>query len=73
MNKQYNLQNESAFKRKLSTYHDGKLVESKVYDIDKLDDEIAKLEENGYVYGYTQEEVATAERRYKRMLKYMIG
>ncbi len=34
MNKQYNLQNESAFKRKLSTYHDGKLIESKSYYID---------------------------------------
>ena len=72
MNKQYNLKHESAFKRTLSTYHDGKLIDSKVYYIDEIDDEIDKLEADGYVYGYTQEEVATAKRRYERMLKYMI-
>lgn len=69
MNKQYNLQNESAFKRKLSTYHDGKFIESKSYYIDELDDEINKLEANGYIYGYTKEEIKKAERRHKRMLK----
>lgn len=73
MNKQYNLQNESAFKRKLSTYHDGKLIESKSYYIDELDDEIDKLEANGYIYGYTKEEIKKAEHRYKRMLKYKAG
>lgn len=72
MNKQYNLQNEGAFKRKLSTYHDGKLIESKSYYIDELDDEIDKLEANGYVYGYTEEEIKKAERRYKIMLKHKI-
>lgn len=73
MNKQYNLKYESAFKRKLSTYHNGKLIESKSYYIDELNDEIDKLEADGYVYGYTEEEIKTAERRYKRMLKYKIG
>lgn len=57
----------------LSTYHDGKLVESKVYDIDELNDVIAKLEEDGYVYGYTQEEVAAMKRRYERMLRNIIN
>lgn len=73
MKKQYNLQNESAFKRKLSTYHDGKIIDSKVYYIDELDDKIMELETDGYIYGYTEEEIKTAERRYKRMLKYRIG
>ena len=73
MNKQYNLQSDGAFKSVLEIYHDGKLVETKSGWMDEIADEVDKLEEDGYVYGYTQEEVKTAERRYKRMLKYMIG
>lgn len=71
--KQYNLKIDGEAKQMLSTYHDGKLVESKVYDIDELNDVIAKLEEDGYVYGYTQEEVAAMKRRYERMLRNIIN
>lgn len=72
MNKQYNLKSDGAFKSILKTYHDGELIETKSGWTDEMIDEIDKLEEDGYVYGYTQEEVATAKRRYERMLKYMI-
>lgn len=73
MKKQYNLKIDGEAKQMLSTYHDGKLVESKIYDIDELNNVIDKLEEDGYVYGYTQEEVATMKRRYERMLRNIIN
>lgn len=73
MNKQYNLQSDGVYKSVLKIYHDGKLVETKNGWMDDIADEVDKLEEDGYIYGYTEEEVKTAERRYKRMLKYMIG
>ena len=73
MNKQYNCKFDGVSKTVLKIYHDGKLIKTQNGWADEIDDEINKLEEDGYIYGYTPEEVATAERRYKRMLKYIIG
>lgn len=73
MKKQYNLKMNSEFKRTLNVYHDGNLIESKSYYLDEIDNEINKLESDGYIYGYTQEEIATAKRHYERMLRNMIG
>ena len=72
MKLQYRYYEHIGFKYAVQLYCDGKLTKSyKVYSID-LDDEIDKLEGQGYVYGYTEEEVNKAKARYERMLDNII-
>ena len=72
MKLQYRYYESFGFKYVIQLYRDGQLVESyKVYSID-LDDEIDKLESQGYVYGYTEDEVNKAKERYERMLNNII-
>lgn len=53
-------------------YCDGWLVKSyKVYSIE-LDDEIEKIENEGYTYGYTEDELDEARAHYERVLDNVI-
>lgn len=72
MKLQYRYYEHLGFKYMIQLYCDGQLVESyKVYSID-MNDEIEKLEEQGYSYGFTEEEVNKAKERYERMLNNII-
>lgn len=73
MKKQYRYGEGSSFKYIITLYHDGELVDIRELWLDELDDEIDKLEEQGYVHGYTREEVEKAKQTYERMLKNIIG
>ena len=64
---------ESVFgKYRIWLYCDGWLVKSYNVWEDELDGELDKLEDKGYEYGYTEEEVKEAKERYEMMLKYAI-
>ncbi len=72
MKLQYRYYEHLGFKYMIQLYCDGQLVKSyKVYSID-MNDEIEKLEEQGYSYGFTEEEVSKAKERYERMLNNII-
>lgn len=72
MKKQFKRQDWTFGKSIVYVYHDGELVDSKNLWNDECEAEIDKLEENGYTYGYTKDEVEAAKRRYERMLKNII-
>ena len=56
----------------IQLYCDGWLAKSyKVY-LDELDDEIDKIEKQGYKFGYTEQEVENARKRYEEMLSNII-
>ena len=72
MRKQYQYEY-SGLRVYINLYHDGKLVESKkVWQGDEAMDELDRLEEEGYTYGYTEEEIADEKKRYEYMLENMI-
>lgn len=74
MNRQYRYYETTSFRYNIELYHDGKFI--KVYKVwfgDELDNEIDRLEEQGYTYGFTEEEVEEARCRYERLLKNKIG
>lgn len=72
MKLQYRYYEHLGFKYMIQLYCDGQLVKSyKVYSID-MDDEIEKLEEQGYSYGFTEKEVNKAKEQYERMLNNII-
>ena len=73
MKKQYRLDEVRNFKYDVELYHDGKLF--KVLNIwqDEITKETDKLEEQGYEYGFTKEEVEEAKYQYERMLEFLIG
>ncbi len=68
MKKQYRFERDISFKTRLCIYHDGELVDSKKLWVDEADKEADKLRLDGYVYGYTKEEVAKAKEEYEKML-----
>jgi hypothetical protein len=72
MKKQYRYEEETWCKLRFYIYHDGRLVESKSFYFDEAIREIDNLKSNGYVYGYTKEEVREAKERYERMLRDVI-
>lgn len=73
MKKQYRYSDENLFYRAfLYIYHDGILVDTKRYWSDELYEEIKKLEQDGYTYGYTKEEVEEAKQQYENMLENVI-
>lgn len=72
MKKQYRYEKDGFFKVRLYVYHDGELIESKSFYFDEADREMDKLESNGYVYGYSKEEINEAKEKYERMLKNII-
>lgn len=56
----------------IKKYHDGELVESYQIYADEIDDEIDKLLEQGYNYGFTKEEVEREKEAYENMLANML-
>lgn len=72
MRKQYRYCNTATWKYEIDIYHDGKLVENRSVWIDELDDEVDKLEEQGYTYGYTKKEVEEAKQKYESILENLI-
>ena len=73
MKKQYHMSESYLFKRTVTAYHDGKLVSSETLWIDDADEYADQLEEDGYIYGYTQDEVNEAKRLYENKLANLIG
>ena len=61
------------FKRIITAYHDGELISSETMWVDDADEYADRLEEEGYVYGYTQYEVDEARRFYEDKLANLIG
>ena len=56
-------------------YHDGVKVGSETYlriQDDEYNDRLDELEEQGYTYGYTPEEVENAKKLYEHKLKNII-
>lgn len=73
MKKQYRFYGTTGFQCVIQLYCDGWLVKSyKVY-LDELDDEIDKIESQGYVLGYTEQELESARQRYEEMLNNVIA
>ena len=61
------------FKRIVDVYHDEKLVSSKRMWVVDADEYADSLERDGFVYGYTQDEVDEAKRIYEEKLANLIG
>lgn len=72
MKKQYHISESYLFKRRVSIYHDGELISSKEMWVDDIYEYVDELEEDGYVYGYTQDEVDEAKRLYEDKLTNVI-
>ena len=73
MKKQYHMSESYMFKRKVTAYCNGELVSSEILWVDDADEYADQLEEEGYVYGYTQDEVDEAKRLYEEKLANLIG
>ena len=72
MKLQYRYIDVGGFQYIIRLYCDGWLVKSyKVYSIE-LDDEIEKIENEGYTYGYTEDELNEARAYYERVLDNVI-
>ena len=72
MKLQYRYFEHVGFKYIIRLYCDGWLVKSyKVY-LDELDDEIDKIEKQGYTYGYTEDELDKARAYYENVLDNVI-
>ena len=72
MKLQYTCSEHTTFQYIIRLWFDGLLVKSyKVY-LDELNDEIDKIEKQGYVLGYTREEVEEARLKYEEMLNNII-
>jgi hypothetical protein len=73
MKKQYRMSEEFMFQKTIKVYHNGELISSERMWIDEADERADQLEEAGYVYGYTQDEVDEARRIYEERLANLIG
>lgn len=73
MEKQYHMSESHMFKRIVDVYHDGKLVSSKRMWVVDADEYADSLENDGFIYGYTQDEVDEAKRIYEEKLANLIG
>ena len=72
MKLQYRSGGSYGFKDWFELYHDGELVESYGVSILDSEEEADMLEEAGYTYGYTQEEVESVKKKYYEMLERVI-
>lgn len=72
MKKQYHMSESYMFKITVKTYHDGVLVTSETLWCDEADEYADQLESDGYIYGYTEQEVEKAKKRYEEMLENII-
>ena len=68
MKKQYRYEKVGFNRVHLYTYHNGKVIKSEILDAYEFTKEICKLKSNGYVYGYTTEEIEETKERYEKML-----
>lgn len=72
MKLQYRCIEYMGFQYLIKLYHDGCLVKSYKTYLDRVNDEIERLEKKGYSRGYTQEEVDKAKERYEKRLQNVI-
>jgi hypothetical protein len=73
MKLQYRYYQSASFQYTIQLYCDGWFIKSyKVY-CDELDDEIDKIEIEGYKLGYTEEEVEIAKQKYEKILNNLIA
>lgn len=68
MKKQYRCKDYKFGQKILYIYHDGKLVVTKKLWLDECFNHIEELQEAGYTYGFTEEEVEEARQQYIHML-----
>ena len=61
MRMQYKVCAATSFKYYISVYHDGEYIGSYEVWLDKLDEEVNKLENQGYVRGFSKKEVEKKE------------
>lgn len=74
MRKQYNVSDACPFyNRIIKVYHDGVEVESLYLSLPDAADKADELEDNGYEYGYSYEEVVAAFRRYEKIARNRIN
>ena len=72
MKLQYTCSEHTTFQYIIRLWCDGWLVKSyKVY-LDELNDEIDKIKSQGYVYGYSENELKSARERYEHILNNII-
>lgn len=72
MRMQYKVCAATSFKYYIFVYHDGEYFESYEVWLDKLDEEVNKLENQGYVRGFSKKEVENAYRQYELMKENII-
>ena len=72
MKKQYRYHEIASFKYAIKLYHDAKLINTREVWLSELYDEVDKLEEQGYTYGFTKDEVEKARLQYEAKLKNII-
>lgn len=73
MKKQYRYYETTSFKYDIELWHDGSFFNTHEVWVDELDDEITRLEKQGYTYGYTEYEVEQAKLIYERRLENIIS
>ena len=74
MRKQYHISDACPFyNRIIKVYHDGIEVESFYLSLPDAADKADELEDNGYEYGYSYEEVVAAFRRYEEIARNRIN
>lgn len=72
MKKQYRCTYYSWWQTCVHTYCNGALIETKKLPIDEVEKEVERLEANGFTYGYIQEEVEEAKKKYEEKLANII-
>ena len=72
MRMQYKVCAATSFKYYIFVYHDGEYVGSYEVWLDKLDEEVNKLENQGYMRGFSKKEVEKERKRYEMMLENII-
>lgn len=72
MRMQYKVCAATSFKYYIFVYHDGEYVMSYEVWLDKLDEEVNKLENQGYVRGFSKKEIENAYRQYELMKENII-
>lgn len=72
MRMQYKICAATSFKYYIFVYHDGEYVMSYEVWLDKLDEELNKLENQGYIRGFSKKEVENAYRQYELMKENII-
>lgn len=72
MKLQYALTDYVGLKTRIRTYQDGQLIRDYSIYYDEVNDEVDKLENEGYTFGYLPKVVNEAKREYEYKLSKMI-